>query len=33
MAVSGIFMLPVIILFFVAQKAFIEGVNLTGIKG
>ena len=29
----GIFMLPVIVLFFVAQKAFIEGVNLTGIKG
>ena len=33
MAVSAIFMLPVIIFFFVAQKAFIEGVKLTGVKG
>ena len=32
MAVSGIFMLPVIVLFFFAQKAFIEGVNLTGSR-
>jgi multiple sugar transport system permease protein len=26
-------MAPVIILFFFAQKAFIEGVTLTGVKG
>jgi len=33
MAASVLFMLPVIILFFFAQKAFIEGVTLTGVKG
>jgi multiple sugar transport system permease protein len=33
MAASVIFMLPVIILFLFAQKAFIEGVTLTGVKG
>jgi multiple sugar transport system permease protein len=33
MAASVLFMLPVIILFFLAQKAFIEGVTLTGVKG
>ena len=26
-------MLPVIVLFFFAQKAFVEGVTLTGVKG
>jgi ABC-type maltose transport system permease subunit len=26
-------MLPVILLFFFAQRAFIEGVTLTGVKG
>jgi multiple sugar transport system permease protein len=26
-------MLPVIILFFLAQRAFVEGVTLTGVKG
>jgi len=26
-------MAPVIIVFFFAQKAFIEGVTLTGVKG
>jgi hypothetical protein len=26
-------MAPVIILFFLAQKAFVEGVTLTGVKG
>jgi multiple sugar transport system permease protein len=26
-------MAPVIILFFVAQRAFVEGVTLTGVKG
>jgi multiple sugar transport system permease protein len=33
MAASLLFMLPVIVLFFFAQKAFIEGVTLTGVKG
>lgn len=33
MAASVLFMLPVIILFFLAQRAFIEGVTLTGVKG
>ena len=33
MAASVIFMVPVIILFIFAQKAFIEGVTLTGVKG
>ena len=33
MAASVVFMLPVIILFLIAQKAFIEGVTLTGVKG
>jgi len=26
-------MAPVIVLFFAAQKAFVEGVTLTGVKG
>jgi multiple sugar transport system permease protein len=33
MAASVAFMIPVIILFFLAQKVFIEGVTLTGTKG
>jgi multiple sugar transport system permease protein len=33
MAASLLFMIPVIILFVFAQKAFIEGVTLTGVKG
>jgi multiple sugar transport system permease protein len=33
MAGSVLFMLPVIIIFFFAQKVFIEGVTLTGVKG
>ena len=33
MAASILFMLPVIALFFLAQRAFIEGVTLTGVKG
>ena len=28
-----LFMLPVIIMFFLAQRVFIEGVTLTGVKG
>jgi len=26
-------MAPVIVLFFLAQRAFVEGVTLTGVKG
>ncbi len=33
MAATLLFMLPVIALFFAAQKAFVEGVTLTGVKG
>jgi len=33
MAVSTIVALPVIIIFFVAQRSFIEGISTTGLKG
>jgi multiple sugar transport system permease protein len=33
MAATLVVMLPVIVLFFLAQKAFVEGVTLTGVKG
>jgi multiple sugar transport system permease protein len=33
MAACVLFMVPVIVLFFMAQKVFIEGVTLTGVKG
>jgi len=33
MAATLLFMAPVIALFFAAQKAFVEGVTLTGVKG
>ena len=33
MAASLLVTLPVILLFFLAQKAFVEGVTLTGVKG
>ena len=33
MAAALIFMLPVIVIFFAAQRVFIEGVTLTGVKG
>ena len=33
MAATLLVMMPVIILFFLAQKAFVEGVTLTGVKG
>jgi multiple sugar transport system permease protein len=33
MAASFVTMLPMVIVFFVAQKSFIEGITLTGIKG
>jgi multiple sugar transport system permease protein len=33
MAASVLFMLPVIILFLLSQRVFVEGVTLTGVKG
>ena len=33
MAATVLMMLPVIVLFFLAQRAFVEGVTLTGVKG
>ena len=33
MAAAVLFMLPVIVLFFLAQKVFIEGITVTGVKG
>jgi multiple sugar transport system permease protein len=33
MAASILVMLPVIVLFFLAQRVFVEGVTLTGVKG
>ena len=33
MAASLMFIVPVIIIFFLAQKVFVEGVTLTGVKG
>ena len=33
MAASLEFMIPVVILFFLMQKVFIEGITVTGVKG
>jgi len=33
MAATLLVMAPVIVLFFFAQKAFVQGVALTGVKG
>ena len=33
MAVSTVSLLPILVVFFVAQKYFIQGITLTGIKG
>jgi multiple sugar transport system permease protein len=33
MAATLIVIAPVVILFFLAQRAFVEGVTLTGVKG
>ena len=33
MAAALLFMLPIVIIFFLAQRVFIEGVTLTGVKG
>jgi multiple sugar transport system permease protein len=33
MAASVLVMLPVLILFFVAQKSFVQGISTTGMKG
>ena len=33
LAASNLALIPVLILFFVAQKYFVQGIVLTGIKG
>ena len=33
MAASTLVVLPVIIVFFLAQRTFIQGITLTGVKG
>jgi multiple sugar transport system permease protein len=33
MAASILFTIPVLFIFFFAQKVFVEGVTLTGVKG
>ena len=33
MAATVLVMMPVVVLFFLAQRAFVEGVTLTGVKG
>ena len=33
MAATMVFMIPVVIIFFLAQRVFIEGITLTGVKG
>ncbi len=33
MAASSVMLIPVIIVFFIAQRAFVEGISLTGIAG
>lgn len=33
MAASALFTLPIVVVFFFAQKQFVEGISLTGIKG
>jgi ABC-type glycerol-3-phosphate transport system permease component len=33
MAIATIMMIPVVIVFFLAQKRFIEGISAAGIKG
>jgi multiple sugar transport system permease protein len=33
MAASSLIVLPIIVIYFFAQKAFIEGISLTGLKG
>ena len=32
-ATASFLLLPVVVLFFFAQRAFVEGISLTGIKG
>jgi multiple sugar transport system permease protein len=33
MAAALLFTIPVLVIFFFAQRVFIEGVTLTGVKG
>ena len=33
MAITMLVMIPVVIIFFFAQRVFVEGITLTGVKG
>jgi multiple sugar transport system permease protein len=33
MAASVLFVLPIVIVFLAAQKSFIQGISMTGLKG
>ena len=33
MAAAAMFTIPMVIFFFLAQRSFIEGITLTGLKG
>ena len=33
MAASTVVVVPIIVLFFLAQRTFIQGITLTGLKG
>jgi multiple sugar transport system permease protein len=33
MAASTMMVLPIILLFFIAQKSFVQGITVTGLKG
>jgi multiple sugar transport system permease protein len=33
MAASVVMLVPIILVFFLAQKAFVEGISLTGLTG
>jgi ABC-type maltose transport system permease subunit len=33
MAASVVFILPIVVVFIAAQKAFIQGVSMAGLKG
>jgi multiple sugar transport system permease protein len=33
MAASTVVLMPLVIVFFIAQKAFVEGISLTGMAG
>jgi multiple sugar transport system permease protein len=33
MAITMLVMIPVVLIFFLAQRVFVEGITLTGVKG